>query len=63
MTNRSVNELSRVINQNQIEEALLKVEALLQIALHSELQDAPAYILHDYLWALSDLVSNARKLL
>ena len=63
MANQSVNELAWVINQNQIEEALLKAEALLKIALHSELQNEPAYILHDYLWALGDLISNARKLI
>ena len=63
MANQSVNELTWVINQKKVNEALLKAEALLQIALHSELQNEPAYTLHDYLWALSDLVSGARKLI
>ncbi len=63
MTTQSVNELAEAINQNQINESLLKAEALLQIVLGSELQNASTHILHDYLWVLSDLVSDARKLL
>lgn len=63
MANRSVNELTWGINQNKVNEALLKAEALLQVALHSELQNESPYTLHDYLWALSDLISGARKLI
>lgn len=62
MANQSVNELAWVINKNQIDEALLKADALLQIALNSELQNEPPYVLHDYLAVLSDLISGARKL-
>ena len=62
MTNRSVNEPSLGINRNKINEALLKSEALLQIGLNSELQNVPAYVMHDYLWVLSDLITCARKL-
>lgn len=63
MDNQIVNELVESINRNKINEALLKTEALLQMALKSELQNTPAYTLHDYFWVLSDLVSEARKLL
>ena len=62
MTNRSVNEPSLGINRNKINEALLKSESLLQIGLNSELQNVPAYVIHDYLWVLSDLITCARKL-
>ena len=62
MTNQSVNEPSWRINQNKINEALLKSEALLQIVLNSEFENIPTYVMHDYLWVLSDLVSYARKL-
>ena len=60
---QSVNELNWVINQNGIDELLLKAEALLRIAIHSELQKEPPYVLHDYLWVLNDLIQGARKLL
>lgn len=63
MGNQIVNELVESINRNKINEALLKTEALLQMALKTELQNTPAYTLHDYFWVLSDLVSEARKLL
>ena len=63
MATQSVNELAWVINQNQIDETLLKADALLQMGLNSELQAQPAYVLHGYLWVLSDLISNARKLI
>lgn len=59
----SLNELVCVINQNQIEEALLKAESLLHIVLNSDLQNEPAYILHGYLMVLSDLIVGARKLI
>ena len=63
MAQRSLNEPSWLINHNQIHEALLKAEALLEIALSSDLQSVPVYTFHDYLWALSDLVSKARTLM
>jgi len=63
MAKPSVNEFVWLINQNQINERLLKAEALLQVALNSELHNEPAYILHDYLWTLNDLVIEARHLI
>jgi hypothetical protein len=63
MVSQSVNEPTGVINQNQINDVLLKAEALLQVALNSNFYSEPAYIMHDYLWVLSDLVSHARKLM
>lgn len=64
MASGSLNEPAWIINQkNKIEDALLKAEALLQVALNAELQNEPPYIVHDYLWALSDIVSSARKLM
>jgi len=63
MANPSVNEFVWLINQNQINERLLKAEALLQVALNSELHNEPAYILHDYLWTLNDLIAEARHLI
>ena len=54
MGNKSVNELSGIINQNKLNEALLKSEALLHVALYFEWGDVPSYILHDYLWVVSD---------
>lgn len=62
MTNRSVNESRLGINRNKINEVLLKSEALLRVVLHSELQNMPAYTIHDYLWTLSDLIADAKKL-
>ena len=62
MTHRSVNEPSWRINQNKINEALLKSEALLEMALNTELENIPNYVMHDYLWVLSDLITYASKL-
>tara|TARA_B100000614_G_C14310663_1_gene396078 strand:- start:440 stop:631 length:192 start_codon:yes stop_codon:yes gene_type:complete len=63
MAQKSLNEASWLINHNQIHESLLKAEALLEIALSSDLQSVSVYTFHDYLWALNDLVSRARKLM
>lgn len=59
MTNRSVNELGSVINQKNIEEALLKIDALLKIGLDAELHSKPVDVLYGYLWVLSDIASAA----
>jgi len=62
MTKQSVNEPSWRINRDKLSEALSKSEAMLQIILNSDLKAMPTYVIHDYLWALSDLITCAQGL-
>jgi len=62
MANQSINEPIWVINQNKINEILLKSEVLLEMALCAELEQVPIYIIHDYFWILSDFIADAKKL-
>lgn len=63
MTEQSVNEPSFGINQDKLNEVLSKSEAMLQIVLNSDFKLIPDYLMYDYLWALSDLITGARKFL
>lgn len=57
---------SLIKRQLASQEALLgyhtKVEAMLEMMLAKDLVDYPYKKLHDYLWAVSDLVGKAREL-
>jgi hypothetical protein len=63
---RQLNCLSLMKYQLASQEALLechtKVKAMLEMILAKDLVDYPQAKLHDYLWAVSDLVGKAREL-
>jgi len=63
MTDKSVNELAWAINQKNLEESLIKAEALLKMGMSSDLHNNSALVLHGYLWTLCDLISTARRLI
>lgn len=52
----------QLASQEVLLEYHAKVEAMLEMILTKDLVDYPQAKLHDYLWAVSDLVGKARKL-
>jgi hypothetical protein len=42
-------------------ENLIKAEALIDFALHSDISDVSLHTLHDVLWAISDFIKNAKQ--
>ena len=67
MAETSVSDFMSLINQqvNSREElniCLSKAEALISVALSSDLTELPEVIIHEYLWTLSDLIEQAVKL-
>ena len=40
---------------------LIKADALINFALHSDINDTPADVIFDYLWGLSDFIKQAKK--
>ena len=62
MTNRSVNQYRKPINNPALSEILLKLEALSHMTLtHDFLSSSPS-IQHDYLWMMNELIGTARQL-
>lgn len=47
--------------QRDIEKFLLQAGALFQFALDGSLSEYPREVLHDYLWAISDIVEKAKE--
>lgn len=47
--------------QRDIEKSLLQAGALLQFALDGSLSEHPKDVLHDYLWAVSDIIEKAKE--
>lgn len=64
MANLSLNEFT---SKQQLEyhemqrNYLSQAEAMIQVALSREFLEFSEHIVHDYLWALSDVIKNARK--
>ncbi len=52
----------QLASQEVLLEYHAKVEAMLEMLLAKDLVDYPQAKLHDYLWAVSDLVGKAREL-
>lgn len=48
--------------QEQLSECLIKADALTNVALGTNLTEHTELTVHGYLWLLSDLISQARKL-
>lgn len=42
-------------------ENLIKAEALIDFALHSDISETPVYVIFDYLWGLGDFIKQAKK--
>ena len=47
--------------QRDIEKSFLQAGTLLQFALDGSLSEHPRDILHDYLWAVSDVIEKAKE--
>lgn len=67
MAERSVPELLPLINQQidfheTLNEYLAKAQALAHVAMSDDFLDYPELIIHYYLWVLSDVVENAKRL-
>lgn len=67
MAIHSVNEVASLINQQvalqeNIQEYLLKAEAIASVALCEDFLDADQSIIHAYLWALCDMISESKNL-
>jgi len=64
MATDSLNEFSSFVNQQMVliedlYEHLSKASALMQLALHYDFSEFPPEIIHNYLWALGDIIQNA----
>jgi hypothetical protein len=68
MAKTTINQPTTLINnpssleislQEKIRENLAKAEALTTVALSEDFFEFQDYLLHDYLWALSDLIKRA----
>ena len=42
-------------------ENLIKAEALIDFALHTDISETPIHVIYDYLWGLSDFIKQAKK--
>ncbi len=42
-------------------ENLIKAEALIDFALQNDISEASLNTIHDYLWAISDFIKNAKE--
>lgn len=66
MANNSLNEISplnqQVELQENIQEHLVKADAVAKVALNADFLDYEPTTIHGYLWALSDLISAAKAL-
>lgn len=67
MAECSVSQLSSLINQQidiqeNLAEYLYKAEAIANVALSNDFHDYSPSIIHDYIWALCDLINQAKSL-
>lgn len=58
--------LTSLINNNdkiyaECNENLIKAEALIDLALQSDISEVSLHTLHDALWAISDFIKNAKQ--
>ena len=44
-------------------ENLIKAEALIDFALQNDISEASLHTIHDYLWAISDFIKQAKQAL
>lgn len=67
MDNLNLNDLLELIDQQKdagedVSACLTKAEALINVTLGCDFSDFPEKTIHDYLWALSDIIEKARTL-
>ncbi len=67
MAEQSLTYLISLINQQadeqeNLSEYLAKADALAQVAVTTEFLELSEFVVHNYLWVLSDIISQAREL-
>lgn len=67
MAEQSLTHLISLINQQtdeqeDLSEYLAKADALAQIAVTTEFLELSEFVVHNYLWVLSDIISQAKEL-
>lgn len=58
MANTSVNEPVAQINR-RLHTALTQADAIIRLTIHTNLTTLQAHVVHDCLWAVSDLITRA----
>lgn len=61
MATQSVNQPKQVINLNSAELIVFRIDSMLQLGRSTDFHNLETYVLRDYLWMLSDLVSKLKE--
>ncbi len=67
MTHNRVDQFASLINtqidiQTKIQDFMIKIEAMADVALSNDFLDCGQSTVHSYLWALYDLISESKEL-